>query len=410
MKRLTAMLLVVLMLFTSGCQEPNTTDWSEYPSTIMSDEEPEPTTAPTSRPLADPLPITVLENGAYYDSLDDDLKANYRQIVDELYRYSGEETMSDGKPALTIHLDVPCRDMERLQRLYYAVYYDHPEFFYLNANGVTADFSFGRTKITIPYTMDRFYRAVEAISLEDEVSSLVSRCQEQGLSELETELRLHDYVVICCQYDDSAANATVEDEQYIRGHSPYYALCERSAICGGYTRALQLLLSRAGIPATTVINEDHMWNMVWIDGEPYHVDVTWDDADEYSAIHHYFNITEAEIRATRSLPEQYFDMPEATATAANYHTYNEYVYDGDEFDEEFEKFFIEEVLFNDESVEIKIDPDRYDEFIEYIDSDAVSCMINDLNVEVITKLWRKFSYISDEDIGTFTFIPKGKIK
>ncbi len=47
--------------------------------------------------------------------------------------------------------------------------------------------------------------------------------------------------------------------------------------CSGYHKAYNYLLKRAGIEYGTSKNSGHVWNLVKLDGEWYHVDVTWDD-------------------------------------------------------------------------------------------------------------------------------------
>ena len=66
--------------------------------------------------------------------------------------------------------------------------------------------------------------------------------------------------------------------------------------------------------------EPHMWNIVKINGNNYHLDVTWDDNDQtdspYIKTHLYFNLT------TKQISENHFNIkPEntdCTATEFNY--------------------------------------------------------------------------------------------
>lgn len=134
--------------------------------------------------------------------------------------------------------------------------------------------------------------------------------------EYSAELIIHDYIVNNCKYDEDAPN----------GSSAYGCLIENKAICSGYSRAAMLLLNKVGIRSVLVSGlgvtseqEDisHMWNIVWIDCEPYHLDVTWDDQDlENSVLSHlFFNLSTEQIASTHK--DISIDI-ECVATSANY--------------------------------------------------------------------------------------------
>ena len=117
-------------------------------------------------------------------------------------------------------------------------------------------------------------------------------------SPLEIALLVHDYLVNHVAYDyDNYLNNTIPDSAY----SAYGALVEKSAVCNGYGLAyLHLLQNVFGVPtkyiSSTTMN--HGWNMVEIDGQYYHVDVTWDDPvrDRLGSVQHkYFLLSDAAI-------------------------------------------------------------------------------------------------------------------
>lgn len=58
------------------------------------------------------------------------------------------------------------------------------------------------------------------------------------------------------------------------------ALLECAAVCEGYSKAFALLCRRCGVPCAVVRGtaggEGHAWNLVYLNGEPRMVDVTWD--------------------------------------------------------------------------------------------------------------------------------------
>lgn len=63
-------------------------------------------------------------------------------------------------------------------------------------------------------------------------------------------------------------------------HDCYGALIEKSAVCDGYAEAFSLLANAAGYQTIVVYSSTHAWNMVYLQGHWYHIDVTWMDTGE----------------------------------------------------------------------------------------------------------------------------------
>ena len=101
----------------------------------------------------------------------------------------------------------------------------------------------------------------------------------KDMTELQKALALHDWLVINCQYDVTVSRPYA--------HTAYGAIVEGYAVCDGYAKAYNDLLSRVGVTATIVEGrkplhlgdnpQPHAWSCVTIDGKKYHVDVTADD-------------------------------------------------------------------------------------------------------------------------------------
>ena len=132
----------------------------------------------------------------------------------------------------------------------------------------------------------------------------------RGLTEFETEVVLHDYLVNHCTY---SYGSDKNDNEF----RAYGALIEGQAVCNGYAEAMALLLSCAGIENQYVVGvaksgsrsvkqkqendssgeekkENHAWNLVQINGSWYHLDATWDDpvGDKDILSHAYFNLSD----------------------------------------------------------------------------------------------------------------------
>ncbi len=142
------------------------------------------------------------------------------------------------------------------------------------------------------------------------------------MSEFERELVLHDALAERIVYTLDAPNA----------HNAYGALVEGEAVCEGYAEALAYLLFKSGIQSfiatgsslnpSTGEPEGHAWNIVRIDGEYYHTDLTWNDQGE-NLFHAYFNVTDARISEDHNLDSALYALPECNSSSANYFSVKE---------------------------------------------------------------------------------------
>lgn len=116
----------------------------------------------------------------------------------------------------------------------------------------------------------------------DELSSLIDEIITPSMTEYERVKAIHDYLVVHVDYDyENLAAGTLPDTAFTKEG----ALLLHSAVCEGYARAFSYLCAQAGIEEQMVYGtaddgtgvQTHAWNQVCIDGEWYHVDVTWDD-------------------------------------------------------------------------------------------------------------------------------------
>ena len=59
---------------------------------------------------------------------------------------------------------------------------------------------------------------------------------------------------------------------------------ELKAACGSYARALKFLCAAADIPCFTVSSKTHTWNLVYVDGQWLHVDVSANDLSDRNGV------------------------------------------------------------------------------------------------------------------------------
>lgn len=151
------------------------------------------------------------------------------------------------------------------------------------------------------------------LELFDKYCEILGACTSKSYTEYENELAIHDYLVSNVQYGG------VEEEAY----TAYDALIKGRAVCSGYQEAFKTLLDMLGIENMAVTGngngESHGWNMVKLDGEWYHVDVTWDDPidGDGSISHKYFNVTDADMALDHIWVAE--DYPKAEGTQYAYY-------------------------------------------------------------------------------------------
>ena len=125
-----------------------------------------------------------------------------------------------------------------------------------------------------------------------------------GMTEYQRERLIHDKVLGSCVYKTGISSAS-DGWQYF---SVYGALADGEAVCEGYAKSMQVLLTRAGIPCSTVRGDadgiPHMWDVVQLGNEWYHLDPTWDDNDKDGVINYeYFNVTTEAILKNHVISE-----------------------------------------------------------------------------------------------------------
>ncbi len=271
-----------------------------------------------------------------FNSLNDHLQQCYGTIytvlTDQCFQ---DERISvvdgNGAPYETIGVDVSFpvfpNSREEVDSLFYAFSCDNPQFFYIDSTFFVSEVYVNEkalyTGIKIHYTMDADSRIKAIDKLESVVATILNDLPVTD-DQYDAELYLHDKIASICTYDDTAEDTKL---QYPHSFSAYGALVEGKAVCAGYSRAMQLLLKRIGIPCTLITGRDrqtetpHMWNLVTINGKNYHLDVTWDDADD-RLIYNYFNVSTAQIEATHTINDKQTDVDTCIAYQDNYHRRN----------------------------------------------------------------------------------------
>lgn len=260
---------------------------------------------------ADIVGLMELQSGNFYfEQLGSAEKRVYVEMYQILVKQAEEILISTTDP-------------EGLARIYQALINDHPEFFYLT--GYTYTRYMRQDEIQyITFSGRYLYDRAEVARRQAEIDTAVDAKIEGliGADDYETVRAVYEDLILSTDYSmDSPDNQNICS-----------VFLDRKSVCNGYAKAAQYLLNDLGIPCIIVngnaSGNAHAWNIVEIDGQYYHMDVTWGDPSYYSKDaqekagapdidYSYLCVTTAEIGKNHSVDVQ-FAFPECTAMENNY--------------------------------------------------------------------------------------------
>jgi len=164
------------------------------------------------------------------------------------------------------------------------------------------------------------------------------------MSDYEVTLKIYENIIRLVDYDtiglERQKSKTLSASDIDDLRSIYGVFVNKKAVCAGYAMAMQYLLNMVGIECVYVTSDTHAWNMINLEGDYYHLDVTWGDGsntqkDQSSEHNNYdcFCITTAELlRMKEHTPTGELPLPECTAIKCNWHRRNGLFFETFDFD------------------------------------------------------------------------------
>ncbi len=318
-------IVLFMLLFLTGCSSEEIL--SEVPQTIVLPEaqidslpgqEAEETTAENDHTES----CSLLEEGGSrfaYESLDAQEQIWYGEIEQAL----GE--MTDTVKLSTEPIEQGLDELD-IDRIFQCVLIDHPEIFYTTGYTYTK-YSRGDRTVGIDFAGTYSLSREEAVEKAEEIRGRASEWLAdipEDASEYDKVKAVYEKIIFSTNYDLDAS-----DNQNIAS-----VFLGNSSVCQGYAKATQYLLNHLGVMCTLVqgtvdTGEAHAWNLVRVDGDYYYVDTTWGDAsyrmedgsgqEELPEINYdYLCVTTQDLLRTHRI-ESVVNMPECTATQANYY-------------------------------------------------------------------------------------------
>lgn len=349
----------------------------------------------------------------------------YQRLTSEEKRYYGQlytavtDTMavestvsptdSTDVPGIRVVLTDATLSNQDIVRLYEAFYNDNPQFIYLDRTYSLEghrdlDGSTYYNTLILQYTMGTEQRIHSANELQNAVDTALADCPDTD-DQYVIEKYLHDYLTTRCTYDLAAAESNIANVP--NAYSAYGALVEGKAVCEGYAKAMQLLLQNASIPVTLVTgtvketNESHMWNLVSINGENYHLDATWNDTND-QALHTFFNLTTDMVNISYTI-DHTETLPLCTAITDNFFVRENTVINT------YERQFIaqkiaDRIQTGDTTIQLRFTDGKYENGVLFLkNKKLMTTMVNAHLANSHLSMW-EYSLWADSDQQVLTLI------
>ena len=225
-----------------------------------------------------------------YGQLTSSQKAAYERIFNASKEHAASVDLSD--------LKIKEND---LNKAYWACDHENPQFL---ANGSGYRYSYNPVTGVIASVAIQYGRTENQIksvetSFKNTIDSVV-KAADTKINDYEKIKYIHDWIIDHTRYNKTAGAFVSEADG---------AVVYGKALCEGYSKAFMYLAQELGYDCICVTGdvgtEGHMWNMIKIGGQWYHVDVTHDDpimSDGSDAcFYDYFLVSTSEIRKTRTI-------------------------------------------------------------------------------------------------------------
>jgi len=334
--------VVTLAIFCVSCNNKPSEQLSSSPITGPDVEKPIELPSPPSMTDTDldaskpgeilPLDSVPLEDLWYWYSLMDDThKANYKELYGAIMAWlATQDDPVDLPYEFHYEMTAPRFTLEDYLIVALSIKEDNPLIkSFLSLGGDERD-----GKIAFMEALRYPHNVVVQMS-HDMVSA-----SEELLSELTTDMNdyekykhIADTLCLLTAYDyssaehmDSLAGSNMDEEDYQNMQWSLYAygaIVRKTAVCEGISYAYQYLCNRAGLWCITIGGNttagSHQWNMIFIDGGYYWVDVTW----MMGYGERYFCLTDEQLTIDHDLPDySYMPIPSTFFTCdATEHAY-----------------------------------------------------------------------------------------
>jgi len=215
-----------------------------------------------------------------------------------------EETLIEGWSNFATQISVKKYGIStsEISRIYKGIVFKNPKLYYVQ-NGFR--YSYNPTTNLVIDVYPEYYETdtkviAETMEAIDAATEEILFCLDESMTDFEKVMTVHDYMVLHYEYDYTYSNYDIT------------IMMTKKGVCMAYTMAFMHLMNELGIECQYIASNesmDHAWNLVKIDGEWYHIDLTWDDpgTNEGQVRHKYALLSDYEIQHLES-PHYDYEM------------------------------------------------------------------------------------------------------
>ncbi len=269
-------------------------------------------------PLGEPVVVESVSYDRYaYQHISEECQKTYDQIYDCIIKHTDKITLVT-------------KDEKVLGDAYEAVMADYGNLFWVSGyqyNTYTIADDVVGLEFEPKYTMNKAQRDIDQVAVDDVADKWL-----QGISKDASDFDKVRYVYETL-INNVDYNLDAKENQNILSVFLY-----KSTVCQGYSDAAWYLLDKLGVQSTIITGkangESHAWNLVYLDGAYYYMDVTWgnskylDEGQDTKKRINYANMamTTEEISQTHTITSS-FEVPECVSNGDNYFVHEGLYYD-----------------------------------------------------------------------------------
>jgi len=194
--------------------------------------------------------------------------------------------------------------------LYRKALFENPLLYYVDTG-----FRYGYIGDKVVYYIP-VYNETDTAVINDTIAGIHAETEEillyvnGNMSDFEKVMAVHDYMVLNYEYDITYSNYTST------------IMVTKTGVCMSYALAFNHVMEQLGIPCAYVSSQEmnHAWNLVKIDGEWYHIDLTQDDpiSNKFAQVRHTYALLSTEAIQIAENPHTGFDLGAAVADSTLY--------------------------------------------------------------------------------------------
>ena len=169
--------------------------------------------------------------------------------------------------------------------------------------------------------------------IQDAANKLIQALKLTEGSELDKVRKVHDYMCANIKYDYDGSDMN-NVKNFIFAHNIMGVFANKKAQCEGIAKAAKVLLNAVDVKCIFITGKardekggwvEHGWNIVNIDGDAYHMDITMDigASSDGEISYDYFNITDSQIRKNHVFSTGF---PKCALHGASYFETNDLVF------------------------------------------------------------------------------------